>query len=399
LTSITAETTHTAPFIKAAARDIKAFRIARGYRPIPVSYSAGDVAEYRVLTADYLACGEAEDAIDIYGMNIYSWCGNSSYYKSGYDKLYEEFQKLNIPVLFSETGCKPNEGTGNRDFAEVSTMLGPVFQALFSGVVVYEWTMEPNGYGIVEYSNDRNTGFPSTLNDYNALATVFSTANPIGTSMEAYKPSNSAPSCPTSDSSAGWLVDANAALPTISGLRQDTITARTTITTKSTATGPSGTGTSPSSQTSGPRGDDLEGENQQVGSSNSRLSAGTIAGIAVGCAVLIFGAFATFIYIWKRKAKKQKLEKMVSAGDEGSDSSQGFKAELPAHGVKAVILRQEMDALQHPQTQEYYYGQGCVDGTGVPHEANKPEWGQSHPYEIEGSVPPISELPGSIIRS
>lgn len=347
-----------------------------------------------MLTADYLSCGEADDAIDIYGMNIYSWCGNSSYYKSGYDKLYEEFQKFNIPVLFSETGCKPNEGTGNRDFAEVSTMLGPVFQALFSGVVVYEWTMEPSGYGIVEYKNDRNTGFPSTLNDYNALATVFSTANPIGTAMAAYKPSNSAPACPTSDSSAGWLVDANAALPTIAGLQQDTITARTTITTKSTA---SGTGTGSSSQTSDPR-DDLGGDNQQVGNASSGLSAGTIAGIAVGCAALIFGALATFIYIWKRKVKKQKLRKMASTGDEGSDSSQGFKAELPAHGVKAVILRQEMDALQHPQAQEYY-GPGCVDGTGVPHKANNPEWGQSQPYEIEGSVPAVSELPGSTIRS
>ncbi|EOO01219.1 putative albicans ph regulated cell wall protein phr2p protein [Phaeoacremonium minimum UCRPA7] len=150
------KTTITAPYIKAAARDIKRFRDARGYRQIPVSYTATDLLETRVPTADYLACGDSDDAIDMYGMNIYSWCGNASYYTSGFDKLYEQFQDLNIPVVFSETGCKT---TGDREFTEVATMLGPVFQAVFSGAIVYEWLMEENGYGLVDVFDGKSAWY------------------------------------------------------------------------------------------------------------------------------------------------------------------------------------------------------------------------------------------------
>ena len=142
MTSSLADTTKSAPFIKAAARDIKAFRNARGYRPIPISYCAQDMILYRQLTANYLACPsrEAGSTIDLFGFNIYSWCGNASYYSSGYDKLYETFQNFDIPVAVSETGCVPAKE--KRDFAAVSAMLDPVFQAVFSGAVVYEWAMQ-----------------------------------------------------------------------------------------------------------------------------------------------------------------------------------------------------------------------------------------------------------------
>ena len=143
LTRCPDETTQAAAHIKAAVRDIKAFRDARGYRSIPVSYCAFDSIQYRQLTADYLACpsgGDTDSSIDFFGFNVYSWCGNNSYYTSGYDKLYESFQNINIPVAVAETGCVSRDQK-NRDFAAVSAMFDPVFQALFSGAVVYEWAM------------------------------------------------------------------------------------------------------------------------------------------------------------------------------------------------------------------------------------------------------------------
>lgn len=46
-----------APFIKSASRDLKAYRDSKGYRKIPVGYSATDIAELRPYLQDYLTCG------------------------------------------------------------------------------------------------------------------------------------------------------------------------------------------------------------------------------------------------------------------------------------------------------------------------------------------------------
>lgn len=46
-----------APFIKSASRDLKAYRDKKGYRKIPVGYSATDIAELRPYLQDYLTCG------------------------------------------------------------------------------------------------------------------------------------------------------------------------------------------------------------------------------------------------------------------------------------------------------------------------------------------------------
>lgn len=65
------ETVSVAPYIKAIVRDLKAFRDARGYRRIPISYSSTDIANRQLSTKDYLACGSQDDAIEMFGMNVY----------------------------------------------------------------------------------------------------------------------------------------------------------------------------------------------------------------------------------------------------------------------------------------------------------------------------------------
>lgn len=66
-----------APYIKAAARDLKAYRNSKGYRDIPVGYSAADIAELRPMLQDYLTCGgNASDSVDFFALNSYEWCGD-----------------------------------------------------------------------------------------------------------------------------------------------------------------------------------------------------------------------------------------------------------------------------------------------------------------------------------
>ncbi len=71
------DTTDTAPYIKAIVRDVRAYRDARGYRKIPISYTSVDEPGLQVPTLRYLTCGDQDDAIELFGMNVYSWCGMS----------------------------------------------------------------------------------------------------------------------------------------------------------------------------------------------------------------------------------------------------------------------------------------------------------------------------------
>lgn len=47
-----------APYVKAAARDMKAYRDSKGYRNIPIGYSAADIAVLRPNLQNYMACGD-----------------------------------------------------------------------------------------------------------------------------------------------------------------------------------------------------------------------------------------------------------------------------------------------------------------------------------------------------
>lgn len=68
-----------APFVKAAARDMKAYRNSKGYRKIPIGYSAADIASLRPNLQNYMACGNSDDALDFFSLNAYEWCGETTY--------------------------------------------------------------------------------------------------------------------------------------------------------------------------------------------------------------------------------------------------------------------------------------------------------------------------------
>lgn len=142
--------------LQAVQRDMKDYIAKNVKRSIPVGYSAADVRDILMDTVNYMSCdlkNSTSSRSDFFGLNSYSWCGNSSYTLSGYDVLTEDFSNASLPVFFSEYGCnrvKP------RTFTEVEALYSEDMTQSFSGGLIYEYSQEPNDYGLVEL-NDNGT--------------------------------------------------------------------------------------------------------------------------------------------------------------------------------------------------------------------------------------------------
>jgi hypothetical protein len=212
----TASGSGAAPFIKAAVADMKAYRNSKNYRPVPIGYSAADIAELRPWLQNYLACGSNPNAaIDFFGLNSYEWCGNNNYQQSGYVGLQSLAANYSQVIFFSETGC--NVG-GPRLWQDQASILGSDMDDTWSGAIAYEWVEETNNYGLVNYGSPGGavlSGTPTAiLPDFTNLANQWKTLSPTGIAQAAYTPSLSPPACPAS-TPGGWLVNGNVAIPTL----------------------------------------------------------------------------------------------------------------------------------------------------------------------------------------
>ncbi|KAI5286309.1 hypothetical protein KEM54_006891 [Ascosphaera aggregata] len=158
----------TPSYVKAVQRDLKNYMKKHSKRQIPVGYSAADIRQQVPDQFHYLTCDDGlGSAADFFGMNVYSWCGDSSYTKSGYDVLTNLFRNTPVPIFFSEYGC--NEVTP-RQFTEVGTIFGDKMSEVWSGGLVYEWTQEQNEFGLVKLESD---GSAKLLVDYDNLQAQF----------------------------------------------------------------------------------------------------------------------------------------------------------------------------------------------------------------------------------
>ncbi|KAK6202370.1 pH-responsive protein 2 precursor [Scheffersomyces amazonensis] len=182
--------TDASAFVKAAVRDTKAYIKAQGYRDIPVGYSANDDIDIRVDLADYFACGNETERADFFGINMYEWCGESTFKTSGYANITAQYANLGIPVFFSEYGCNLVQP---RIFQEVPTLYGPDMTDVWSGGIVYMYFEETNNYGLVTIEAD---GSVSTLADFNNLKSQLASVSP--SIAEASDVSSVTPTtCPT----------------------------------------------------------------------------------------------------------------------------------------------------------------------------------------------------------
>ncbi|KAF2862123.1 carbohydrate-binding module family 43 protein [Piedraia hortae CBS 480.64] len=186
--------TDASAFVKAAVRDIKTYIKAKNYRTIGVGYATNDDADIRENMANYFNCGDSASTIDFWGYNIYSWCGQSSYSKSGYDVRTKEFSTYSVPAFFAEYGC--NE-VSPRPFTEVQALYGSQMAPVWSGGIVYMYFQEANKYGLVSVSGNSVT--PNQ--DFKNLASQIAKASPSGVKMSDYKPTNSPASCPATGKS------------------------------------------------------------------------------------------------------------------------------------------------------------------------------------------------------
>ncbi|KAF2204317.1 hypothetical protein GQ43DRAFT_494664 [Delitschia confertaspora ATCC 74209] len=248
-----------APFVKAAARDAKAYRDSKKYRNIPVGYSAADISSLRPMLQNYMACGtNASESLDFFSLNAYEWCGKSDYKLSGYSELNKNVTSYNIPIFFSETGCIVSRP---RLFDDQAAIFGPEMTPYWSGSIVYEWIEEANNYGLIKYGEKVDPASPSAppdgfprsgtpvpiQPDFSNLSKQWKTLSPSGVKASDYKPTMTPPPCPAYTSSV-WEVNGAVALPTLGqtfdAKVQSSITAGTVASSSATGTG---TGTAASS--------------------------------------------------------------------------------------------------------------------------------------------------------
>jgi hypothetical protein len=274
-----ANQSNAAPYIKAATRDMKAYRDSKNYRNIPIGYCAADIASLRPMLQNYLACGgNSSENIDFFGLNAYEWCGNVNFQTSGYSKLNDQATGYPIPIFFSETGCNTNRP---RDFADQAAILGPEMNSVWSGAIIYEWIEEANDYGLISYGPNltatatgdgieggySRTGTPTPISpDFSNLQAQWKTLTPTGTPSSAYTPSLTAPACPSS-TAGGWLVDGNVALPT---LGQALATAGTGASSASASS--TGTATGSSASATSTKGSSASGGKEIAGMSTALVA-------------------------------------------------------------------------------------------------------------------------------
>ncbi|KAL8944011.1 MAG: hypothetical protein Q9216_000720 [Gyalolechia sp. 2 TL-2023] len=353
------DTTFAAPYIKAAIRDVKAYRDGQGYRKIPVGYTAdADVESTRLHTQNYLVCGDTiADNADFLGLNRYSWCPNSTFSESGYEAIWDEADDYPVPIFFSGTGC--NE-VGEREYDDQESILGWDMNDRFSGAVVNEWRQDSDFYGIVSYEFGTREmtwtaegtpagSVPTPISpDFYSLQSQWADITTTGTPSSEYTPVYTSVECPLLTTST-WNVTPTAPLPFIENL---------VITTMATASA-SLAGDSPATPVAAG-----SSSAQDDSTDSSGLSTGATVAIGVVIPVVVLAvAFVAFFLWWRRR----KAKTAVAPNEKGPEYSEVMTQDQPSPG---------------PAVSEFYNKHGSeIQGTPVAQlHAN-----ESKLYKTQGS--------------
>lgn len=191
--------TNAAPYIKAVTRDMKNYIRAQSPRAIPVGYSSADVAENIESQALYFACGDDEIArSDFFAFNDYSWCDPSSFTESGWNVKVQTYRNYSLPLFLSEFGCITN----TREWNEIEALYSENMTIAYSGGLAYEYTLETNGYGLVEQSG--NSVEPNA--DFDRLKAAYA-ATPSPSGDGGARRTRTVPQCPPETDE--WQVSTN----------------------------------------------------------------------------------------------------------------------------------------------------------------------------------------------
>ncbi|KAK8843496.1 hypothetical protein IAR55_007156 [Kwoniella newhampshirensis] len=168
------------PYVKAAARDIKAYLKSVGSTAL-VGYAAVDGdADFRNSLAEYLTCGGDSIAVDLYGLNNYEWCGNENLNSSNWNTITSGFANIPVATYMSEYGCIFSPP---RLWTEVAALYTSPVSDVFSGGMAYSYFPTADGYGMVTFSADGNT--VTTSQDFTRLATQYNATNPANAPVKS----------------------------------------------------------------------------------------------------------------------------------------------------------------------------------------------------------------------
>ncbi|KAL2139797.1 hypothetical protein VTI28DRAFT_4682 [Corynascus sepedonium] len=192
------KSTRAARYVKAVTRDMRSYIKSRGYRAVPVGYSAADVAQNRMQLANYMNCGTEDERSDFFAFNDYSWC-NSNFKESGWDQKVKNFTGYGIAIFLSEYGCTTN----GRDFDEIAALMSDEMTSVYSGGLMYEYSLEDNGFGIVKIP-DAKSSTVKEQKEFSKLAKALK-KNPAPEGDGGFTSTTASVACPTKDSN--WLVE------------------------------------------------------------------------------------------------------------------------------------------------------------------------------------------------
>jgi len=185
------------PCVKALTRDIHQYQASCNstMRRVPLIYSDVDMGPPdRSEIAKYLTCAleSEDDAVDAYGLNVYSWCdeaypgdGKDDNFKySPYYEIHKGFDHFSVPLLFTEFGC--NLGAfatkcpykNGRTWPDFKHMVGEDMGETLSGAVAFQYSMDKEEYGLVITPNFlANQTELYLLDNYFALQKVYNKYN------------------------------------------------------------------------------------------------------------------------------------------------------------------------------------------------------------------------------
>ncbi|KAG5648262.1 hypothetical protein DXG03_006221 [Asterophora parasitica] len=194
--------TAVAPYVKAAARDVRAYLTSKT-SSVLVGYAAiNGAATFRDPLANYLSCdltGGNKDstAIDIYGLNDYEWCGDSTF-QSSYARTTGDFAGYNVVAYLSEFGCITSPP---RLWTESGAIFSSDMSPVWSGGIAFSYfpaSSVQGQFGMVTISDDGKT--VTTSDDFNRLKTQYNQVTGPNSPAKSSAPAAAYPACPTTNS-------------------------------------------------------------------------------------------------------------------------------------------------------------------------------------------------------